>query len=71
MIETGDPAKIKEGKELYNDALNLIEDGGFSIENQTKLYRAIVRLDTMTDLIKRARGQSAGSQITAQAAQGE
>ena len=71
LIETGDPAKIKEGKELYNDALNLIEDGGFSIENQTKLYRAIVRLDTMTDLIKRARGQSAGSQITAQAAQGE
>ena len=51
--------------------MNLIEDGGFSVENQTKLYRAIVRLDTMADLIKRARGQSAGSQITAQAAQGE
>ena len=71
LIETGDPAKIKEGGELYTDAMNLIEDGGFSIENQTKLYRAIVRLDTMADLIKRARGQSAGSQITAQAAQGE
>ena len=71
LIETGDPAKIKEGGELYNDARNLIEDGGFSIENQTKLHRAIVRLDTMADLIKRARGQSAGSQITAKAAQGE
>lgn len=71
LISTGEPAKIEEGRELYNDALNLIEDGGFSVENQTKLYRAIVRLDTMTDLIKRARGQSEGSQITAQAAQGE
>tara|TARA_R110000737_G_scaffold55242_1_gene78201 strand:+ start:4160 stop:8644 length:4485 start_codon:yes stop_codon:yes gene_type:complete len=71
LIETGEPAKIEEGGELYTDAMNLIEDGGFSVENQTKLYRAIVRLDTMADLIKRARGQSAGSQITAQAAQGE
>jgi hypothetical protein len=71
LISTGEPDKIKEGKELYNDALNLIEDGGFSTENQTKLYRAVVRLDTMTDLVRRARGQSAGSQITAQAAQGE
>ena len=71
LISTGEPDKMKEGKELYNDVLNLIEDGGFSIENQTKLYRAVVRLDTMTDLVRRARGQSAGSQITAQAAQGE
>ena len=71
LISTGEPDKIKEGRELYNDAMNLIEDGGFSQENQHKLYSALVNLETMTDLIKRAAGQSKASQLTAKAAQGE
>ena len=62
---------MEEGRELYNDVMNLIEDGGFSAENQHKLYSAVVNLETMTDLIKKSTGQSQASQITAKAAQGE
>ena len=62
---------MKQGRELYNDAMNLTEDGGFSEENQTKLYRAVVNLETMTDLVKRSTGQSQASQLTAKASQGE
>ena len=71
LISTGEPAKMEEGRELYNDVMNLIEDGGFSAENQHKLYSAVVNLETMTDLIKKSTGQSQASQITAKAAQGE
>ena len=71
LISTGEPAKMKEGRELYNDVMNLIEDGGFSEENQHKLYRAVVNLETMTDLVKRSTGQSQASQLTAKASQGE
>lgn len=71
LISTGDPAKMKEGNALYNDVMNLIEDGGFSQENQTKLYRTVVRMDTVVDLVKKATGQTTSSQITAKAATGE
>lgn len=71
LISTGEPDKIKAGQKLYNDVMNLIEDGGFSQENQHKLYTAVVNLETMTDLVKRAAGQSEASKITAKAAQGE
>ena len=71
LISTGEPAKMEEGRELYNDVMNLIEDGGFSAENQHKLYSAVVNLETMTDLVKKSTGQSQASQITAKAAQGE
>lgn len=71
LIRTGDPDKIKEGRALYNDALNMIEDGGFSIENQRKLTRSILNIQTIVDLLKKTEGQSAAARITAKAAQGE
>ena len=71
LIATGDPDKIAEGQALYNDAFNEVEDGGFSIENQTSLYRSLMNPNQLTDLIKRTQGQSAAARITAQAAQGE
>lgn len=71
LILTGEPAKIKEGKEMYNDALNLIEDGGFSRENQHKLRSSIISMEKTVDLIKKTIGQSDAAKITAQAAQGE
>jgi hypothetical protein len=71
LIRTGDAGKIEEGKALYNDALNMIEDGGFSIENQQKLTRSILNINTVVDLLKRTKGQSAAARVTAKAAQGE
>ena len=71
LIRTGDPDKIKEGRALYNDALNIIEDGGFSTENQRKLTRSILNIQTVVDLLKKTEGQSAAARITAKAAQGE
>jgi hypothetical protein len=71
LIRTGDEGKIKEGRALYNDALNMIEDGGFSVENQRKLTRSILNIQTVVDLLKRTEGQSAAARVTAKAAQGE
>ena len=71
LIATGDPDKIAEGQALYNDAFNEVEDGGFSIENQTRLYRSLMNPNQITDLVKRTQGQSDAARITAQAAQGE
>jgi len=71
LIATGDDAKIAEGQALYQDALSLIEDGGFSYENQQRLYRSIISFNSMTDLLERTQGQSAAARLTAQAAQGE
>lgn len=71
LIATGDEAKIAEGQALYQDALSIIEDGGFSYENQQRLYRSIISFNSMTDLLERTQGQSAAARLTAQAAQGE
>lgn len=71
LIATGDDAKIAEGQALYQDALSLIEDGGFSYENQQRLYRSIISFNSITDLLERTQGQSAAARLTAQAAQGE
>jgi hypothetical protein len=71
LIATGDDGKIAEGQTLYQDALSLIEDGGFSYENQQRLYRSILSFNSLTDLLKRTQGQSDAARLTAQAAQGE
>tara|TARA_R110000803_G_scaffold58539_1_gene116705 strand:+ start:1318 stop:5919 length:4602 start_codon:yes stop_codon:yes gene_type:complete len=71
LIRTGDPDKMKAGNRLYQDALDLIEAGGFSDENQHRLKRSIINIDTTLDLIKQTRGQSTAAQLTAKAAQGE
>ena len=71
LIATGDEGKIAEGQALYADALSLIEDGGFSYENQQRLYRSLISFNSITDLLKRTQGQSAAARLTAQAAQGE
>ena len=71
LIATGEPAKMRAGNALFEDVMDLISDGGFSVENQTKLYRSVVRMETVVDLMKRATGQSTGSQLTAKAASGE
>ena len=71
LIATGDEGKIAEGQALYQDALSLIKDGGFSYENQQRLYRSIISFNSITDLLKRTQGQSAAARLTAQAAQGE
>ena len=62
---------MRAGNALFEDVMDLISDGGFSVENQTKLYRSVVRMETVVDLMKRATGQSTGSQLTAKAASGE
>lgn len=71
LIATGDDAKIAEGQALYQDALSLIEDGGFSYENQQRLYRSIISFNSIADLLKKTQGQSTAARLTAQAAQGE
>ncbi len=71
LIATGDEGKIAEGQALYQDALSLIEDGGFSYENQQRLYRSIISFNSITDLLKKTQGQSTAARLTAQAAQGE
>ena len=71
LIATGDEGKIAEGQALYQDALSLIEDGGFSYENQQRLYRSILSFNSITDLLKKTQGQSDAARLTAQAAQGE
>ena len=71
LIATGDEGKIAEGQALYADALSLIEDGGFSIQNQQRLYRSLISFNSITDLLERTQGQSAAARITALAAQGE
>ena len=71
LIRTGDPDKIKEGEKLYEDALDLIYDGGFSQENQNKLISGILNINTITDMLKRTEGQSEAARLTAKAAQGE
>jgi len=71
LIATGDEGKIAEGQALYADALSLIEDGGFSIQNQQRLYRSIISFNSITDLLDRTQGQSAAARLTALAAQGE
>ena len=71
LIATGDEGKIAEGQALYQDALSLIEDGGFSYENQQRLYRSIISFNSITDLLDRTQGQSAAARLTALAAQGE
>ena len=71
QYEYGDEGKIAEGQALYQDALSLIEDGGFSYENQQRLYRSILSFNSITDLLKKTQGQSDAARPTAQAAQGE
>lgn len=71
LIQTGDPAKVEQGKEYFNDVMNLIEDGGFSVENQYKLHSSVASAERLVDLIKKSQGQSIASKATARAAQGE
>tara|TARA_R110000782_G_scaffold32249_1_gene78694 strand:- start:873 stop:5432 length:4560 start_codon:yes stop_codon:yes gene_type:complete len=71
LIQTGDPAKVEQGKEYFNDVMNLIEDGGFSVENQFKLHSSVASAERLVDLIKKSQGQSIASKATARAAQGE
>jgi hypothetical protein len=71
LIATGDEGKIAEGRALYEDALSMIKDGGFSYQNQQRLYRSIISFNSITDLLERTQGQSAAARITALAAQGE
>ena len=71
LIATGDDGKIAEGEALYQDALSLIEGGGFSHENQQRLYRSLLSFNSITDLLEKTQGQSTAARLTAQAAQGE
>lgn len=71
LIRTGDPDKMEQGEELYGDALFYIRYGGFSMENQRRLTRSILNIETTIDLAKKTKGQSDAARITAEAAQGE